>query len=277
MKIFSILRPALFLNSHPQEDYFVISKKHPIFVVADGVSLNFDKDSDYPKHSGAGDIAKIFCETVISEAEKRYERFEEKDMREIFDIGSKVVLEYNISHGRTKDTINYWDFDLFSATTSFLLIKNNKAYWWSLCDSGATLFNSKGEQLFFSPNGWTVCQKFLPANWNNIIEKEKIKMLHKDYRNAINKKGELVGYGVVTGEESAKFYLNTGVLNLNAGDLIFLYTDGFENYFDLKEFINIFKLWPENIEYQLEKIISEKAKADPAKYGSEKTLIAIVN
>ena len=50
------------------------------------------------------------------------------------------------------------------------------------------------------------------------------------------------------------------------------------NYlFNLKEFVSIFKLWPDDIESQLEKTIIEKSKSDPEKYGREKTLIAVVN
>ena len=129
MKVFSTLKSGIFSAPRPQEDYFVVSKKYPIFVVADGVSLNFNNDSDYPGHSGAGKAAKIFCEVVTSEAEKRYETFKEENLKDIFELGNKAVLEYNISNGRTKNTINYYDFDLFSATTSFLLIKITNQYF----------------------------------------------------------------------------------------------------------------------------------------------------
>ena len=126
MKVFSILKSASVLNPHVQEDYFVVSKKQPIFVVADGVSLDVTLGEKYPANSGAGEAAKIFCEAVINEAEKRYEEFDEKDLLEIFEIGNRLILEYNILHNRTQKSINYFDVDLFSATTSFLLIKNNR-------------------------------------------------------------------------------------------------------------------------------------------------------
>jgi len=271
MKVFSILKQAIIPNSRPQEDYFIISKKYPIFVVADGVSLNFDNDSDYPGHSGAGEAAKIFCEVVAAEAEKRYETFKEENLKEIFELGNKAVLEYNISNNRTKNTINYYDFDLFSATTSFLLIKNNKAYWWSLCDAGLLAFRN-GSKIFQSPDGWTNS----PEKWQEIKdEKKRFITMHRDYRNTVNEKGELIGYGVVDGEEMAKLYLNIGTLDINAGDFILLYTDGFENYLNLKEFIELFVKWPENLENQLENIISEKSKENPDKYGREKTIIAV--
>jgi len=271
MKIFSVLKAGSFQNPHAQEDYFIVSDKQTIFVVADGVSLDFDNGTSYPKHSGAGEVAKIFCEVVIDEANRRYEEFEDGDLAEIFEIGNKAVLKYNISQGRTKDTINYYDFDLFSATASFLLIKDSKAYWWSLCDSGVAIFR-RGEKIFQSPGGWIN----FPKDWKEKAgEREKIIIRHKDYRNAVDKNGKLVGYGVADGEETAKIYLNTGVLDINAGDLIFLNTDGFENYLDLEEFKSLFKLWPEDIDNQLETIVLEKSKEDPSKYGREKTLIVI--
>lgn len=274
MKTFCISRPGLFANSHPQEDYSLTSKKYPIFVVADGVTLNFDNEKDYPKGSGASQAAKIFCETVITEAEKRYENFIKQDIKHIFNLGNEAVRKFNESQNRAADTINYWDKDLFSATTAFALIKDNKLYWWSLCDSGVMLFDKKGKKLFASPGGWVTCKKNLPKDWNTINEKEKVKMLHKDYRNVVDEGGAPIGYGVVDGEETATVYLNHSIIDTSPGDLIFIYTDGFENYFNHKEFINIFENWPKNMEQQVEKFLSEKSKEDTAKYGSEKTLIA---
>lgn len=270
MRIFSLLKSDISPVRHPQEDYFLISEKCPIFVVADGVSLKLDEGVEYPKNSGAGEVAKIFCNIVINEAEKRYDNFSEKDLKEIFNIGNDKISEYNKLQGRTKDTINYWDFDLFSTTTSFVLIKEKKAYWWSLCDSGVLV--SRGDKnIFQSKNGWAD----FPQDWiENKFDKEKIIDRHKNYRNVVSG-GELVGYGVVDGEENAKAYLNYGVVDLEDNDLIFLYTDGFENYFSINEFIDIFKIWPKNIKEQIENIISNKSKKDPNKFGREKTLIAV--
>ena len=66
--------------------------------------------------------------------------------------------------------------------------------------------------------------------------------MHKVYRNAVDEDGKPAGYGVITGEETAKFYLKTGIFDIKTGNLLFLYTDGFENYVLLKEFIEIFTL-----------------------------------
>lgn len=273
MKTFSIYKQGSNQNPHPKEDYFLISKKYPIFVVADGVSLNFELGQEYSKKSGAGEASKIFCDVVITEAYKRYENFEEKDLEEIFELGNKAVLEYNVSQKRIgpesgHPTINYFDIDLFSATTAFLLIKEGKAYWWTLCDAGLRAFGANG-QKFLSPGGWVN----FPKIWDEgKDEKEKIIIRHRDYRNVV-KNGKLAGYGVVTGEKNAVKYLNKGVIK--DCDTFLLYTDGFENYFAFEEFMNIFKAWPQDMKKQIENFVAEKSKVDPGKYGREKTLIAV--
>lgn len=261
-------------NRRPQEDYVRISKKYPIFIVADGVTLALDKNGNYPNPSGAGKLAEIFCKVIISEAEKKYKRFEEKDLKEIFKAGNRAAYLFNSSKGRKKQTINYWDFDFFAATTAFALIKENKAYWSSLCDSGIVLFDKNGNQIFQSPPCWIQRKKYVPSNWEKIDDAERTKMRHRFYRNKINKKGELIGYGVVTGEKEAEKYLNTGVLDLNKESLILAHTDGFYNYLKLNEFIKLF-LGEKFNSKNIKSFIIAKEKESPTEYGLEKSLIAV--
>jgi len=272
MKLFFTTKQHHSLTSHPQEDFLYLSNKYPIFAVADGVTLNVAANKNYPSKSSAFEAAKIFCQAVVSEAEGRYQVFKEKDLKEIFELGNGAVRQYNISQGRTKKTVNYYDVDLFSATTAFLLIKNKKLFWFSLCDSGVKLFSKKGKEMFSSPDGWD----YFPKNWKEgKNERKKIIERHRDYRNAVSGTGKLTGYGVVDGEDSAESYLNFGVLNIKHGDLIFAYTDGFENYFNFKKFIELFKLWKGDLAFRLSAIISKKSEQNPKKYGKEKTLIAV--
>jgi hypothetical protein len=77
-------KKVFFCHDHPQEDYFLVSKKFPIFVSADGVTLIPEKRDKYPNPSGVYEIEKIFCEKIILESEKTYKKFEEKDFKNIF-------------------------------------------------------------------------------------------------------------------------------------------------------------------------------------------------
>lgn len=273
MKVFSTIKRSFLLPDRPQEDYLFISKKYPIFVVADGVTLRPKKSKKYPNPSGAAKAAEIFCKTVISEAEKKYNRFEEQDLMNVVEAGNKAVADYNISEGRTKETINYLDFDLFSATTAFLLIKGKKAYWWSLCDSGVVILNKFGEWIFSSPSLSPTKGKFLPKGWNKMKPDKRAIIMH-GYRNKLRKNGELLGYGVVDGEKEALNYLNFGVIDLNSGDLAIVYTDGFEHYLKLDKFNKIFIEWPQDLEQKLEVLMDKEIKNSRTKYGLERSLIA---
>ncbi len=274
MKVFSIIQPSSFLPRRPQEDYLLSSKKHPIFTVADGVSLNFKNGETYPNPSGAAKAAEILCKAAISEAEKKYDSFGEDNLGEIFKIANKSLTDYNASYGRTSQTINYFDNDFFSATTAFLLIKGKKAYWYSLCDSGMVVFNKNGHKILSSPITSPLKGKFLPTGWKRMNPENRAKVMHT-HRNIVGQNGELLGYGVADGEEKAVNYLNFGTVNLNDGDMVIVYTDGFEDYLALEEFNKLFLEWPADLKKQLNSITARMAKKSKKKYGLERSLTAI--
>jgi len=270
-KLFTISEPA----NHKPEDYFAVSKKFPIFAVADGVTLEKNKLGRYPRSSGAQKAAQIFCKTVIREAEKLYPKFKTSHLNNIFRTANRAVGRYNHRRQRSKRNINYWDFDLFAATASFALIKNNTLYWASICDAGMAHFDRRGTRTLLACECWPNLSKSLPSNWDTFSEKERKIIIRRDYRNALGPKGELKGYGVITGQREAENYLNEGDLLVGAGDLIFLFTDGFEPYLKLKEFLPLFQKWPKNLSGKIKTLTAQKAKANPEKYGQERTLIAI--
>lgn len=260
--------------SHPREDYFKISEKFPIFAVADGVTLEYS-GGKYPNPSGAGEVAKIFCEAVIKETEKSYSRFAVSDIKKVFIKANFAVGKYNCSQGRIKKKLNYLDFDLFAATAAFVVIKNNCVYWASMCDSSVIHFNKSGKLKFYSPDCWPNLRKNLPAGWAEIPENERIKIIRKVYRNGIDGKGNLIGYGVVTGEKIAEKYLNCGKFAVEAGDMIAVLSDGFENYMKLPEFIDMFKKWQNGLGNQVKRFTAKKSLSDPKNFGHERTLIVV--
>lgn len=271
------LTPSL---QHPQEDYLLVSKKFSIFVVADGVTLECGEGGVYPHFSGAGEIARIFCQAVIQAAEERYHSFCEQDLKEIFSIGNKAAEAFNISQGRVKGAINYWDIDLFAATTAFALIKENKLYWWTLCDAGITVFDAQKYRIYSSPLAWPRerREKYLLSDvtLKNVAPPERRKMIRRIYRNGINEKGECIGYGVVTGEPAASKYLETGTVLLSPGDTVVAYTDGFEHYLSLPVFVEKFLAWTDGtISNEVESVATQAIKEDPERYGQERSLIAI--
>lgn len=264
---------------HPLEDYLLISKRFPIFVVADGVTLELNPDGTYPVPSGAADVARIFCEEFIRAAETEYEHASEEILHEAFRAGNAAVGQFNESQGRTKKSINYWDHDLFAATTAFAAVQDDQVFWASLCDAFVAQIDGKGNVMFKSPECWPLSRrrKYLPADWQAHPEDERKKTIRRVYRNGINEQGELIGYGVVTGEEAAERYVNYGSFVLAPGECAAFVTDGFEQYLNLPEFRAIFVEWPDDLETRVLQFTRQKAREDPKNFGHERSLIVITS
>jgi hypothetical protein len=261
--------------AHPQEDFFATSEHFPIFAVADGVTLDFNPDGTYPNPSGAGEAAKRFCEAAVREAETRYQSFSESNILEVFRAGNAAVETYNKSQDRTREASNWKDHDLFAATVALAILKDDRLYWASLCDAYVAHYRTDMSLVFRSPECWPNDRRCFPADWESRADEERVSEIRRHYRNGSEQDGRLCGYGVATGETSAEHYLNTGVQEVQPGDRIFLYSDGFEYYFDLPEFRELFARWPDNLEAELQTYTATKSHEDGARFGHERTIIAI--
>jgi hypothetical protein len=226
---------------HPQEDFSITSENPPVFVVSDGVTLDFRKmiksGEKYPSPSPAGDVSRIFCESVIKYVKEKYETFAEKDVIDVFKYANGEVGKYNEKTGKSDISGNRTGY--YSATGSFVIIKDNKAYWASICDSFIAHFDEK-MNLKFTTKG--LCQP----------------------------------YAVINGEEQMVDYLENGVLNLEKGDRVFVFTDGFEHYMVNSDFLRLFKEWNKNIKERIAQFSEKMNLLDSEKYGHERSLISIL-
>ena len=227
---------------HPQEDFLIASDMPPVFVVADGVTLNFAKlienNQKYPKPSPAGDVARIFCEAVHKRAKEIYETLKDDDVIDIFNYANKEVANYNQKIGKSDISGNLTGF--YSATGAFTIFKDNKAFWASICDSFIAHFD-KEMNLKFMTSG--LCKP----------------------------------YAVINGEERMADHLERGILNLEESDRTFIFTDGFEYYMQNRDFISLFKEWDDTLKERITEFSREANLKDPEKYGHERSLIAVLS
>lgn len=225
---------------HPQEDYLVASNSPPVFVVADGVTLNFKKivedKAKYPNPSPAGEVAKIFCEAVLKSAHDKYGEFDAEKIMEVFKEANAEVDRYNQQVGKSEISGNSTGF--YAATGSFVIIKNDKAYWTSICDSFVAHFDQEMNVKFRSS-------------------------------------GLCTPYAVINGEERMAEHLEKGVFELTGGDRVFVFTDGFEHYVKNVDFLKIFKNGSGDLKEHVAEFSKEMNLKDPENYGHERSLIAI--
>ncbi len=226
---------------HSQEDYLIALDSPPVFVVSDGVTLDFKKlvenNVKYPNPSPAGEVAKIFCESVVKSVRNKYEIFDEEKNREVFKEANNEVGQYNQKIGKSDISGNITGF--YSATGAFVVIKENKAYWVSICDAFVAHFDKKMNMKFISS-------------------------------------GLCTPYAVINGEEKMAEHLEGGVLSLEKDDRIFVFTDGFEHYVKNPDFLTLFNEWSDNLEERIAEFSKEMNIRDPEKYGHERSLIAIL-
>lgn len=260
---------------HPQEDYFAVSEKFPIFVLADGVTLEMNESGEYPNPSGAGAVARIFCEEFVRATEEAYGNLTAETTPKLFSIANQAIDEFNSQQGRTKQTINYWDIDIFAATAAFVIIKDTVVYWGSICDAYVYHLNQQREIMFRSPECWPERRKYLPSDYPIDNPRARRIILRRDFRNALSQSGEKIGYGVVTGETKALDYLNHGSFIVSAGERVALCTDGFEPYFSRSEFLNLLSDWPTDFEPQIKKLTRGYIEQNSEQYGHERTLIVV--
>lgn len=226
---------------HPQEDYLLNSENPPVFVVSDGVTLNFKKfietNTKYPDPSPAGEVARIFCEAVIQSAKEKYQSFNEDSLVDVFREANNKVGEYNQKVGKSEVSGNPTGF--YSATGSFVVIKDSKAYWLSICDAYVAHFDKQMNRKFISSG---ICSP----------------------------------YAVINGEERMANHLETGIFNLEEGDRVFVFTDGFEHYVKNPDFLKLFVEWDESLNERISEFSIEANLTSPEDYGHERSLIAIM-
>lgn len=227
--------------SHPQEDYLLASEEASIFVVSDGVTLNFQKfiedAREYPNPSPAGIVAKLFCESILVHAQNEYQNFTEATSKTVFRKANEAVATYTRHMGQTDFSGNPTGF--YAATGAFVVLKDAKVYWASICDSFVAHFDK------------TMKLKYMSS-------------------------GKCHPYAVINGEDRMVDFLESGIGDVETNDKIFVFTDGFYHYVQNETFLKLFIDWNDSLRERVNHFSSTMNLVDSEKYGHERSLIAIV-
>jgi len=255
----------------PNEDFYLISEKLPIFVIADGVTQSHFPTGEYAFPAGAQTTAKIFCYKVLEFLEKNFENKNFQDLIEnTFNLANQKIKEFNIAEGINK-RLNYLEYDWFDCVGIAGFIIKNNLYYGYVGDCGLALFD-KNNRLKFQTKDMVIPAieraKKIYKNWESFPIEKRVLIMRKEFRNRIDGKG----YGSFTGKEGVKKYYKIGSKNLKEKDLIIFYSDGFLNYLKFPDFIEILRKQDKK---SLDKFTIQKAKENYENYGTDRTFIAI--
>ena len=277
MKIFSATyTDAIKFNRKPNEDFFLILKKPPIFALADGVTQSRFEDGTYAYPAGARAAAQIFCQSVVEYIEKNLVQGptlnipEKKIIEEAFDFANERIWELNKNEGMV-EKLDYVVHDYFDTVAVAGFLAKNTLFYGYVGDCGLAIFD-KNNNLKFQTRDMVEPAKekarVIYKNWNGMTQNERTKIFHRDFRN--NPSGK--GYGSFSGEPGVRKYYKIDSLILNSGDLIVFYSDGFVEYLKFPEFIKILKREDKKA---LDEFTLKKAKENYQKFGTDRTFISI--
>lgn len=267
----------------PIEDSFQIAGN--IFCVADGITRDPLTPSDftglspeeffknYPNPSGAKIAADLFCNEFVKNLAGRLASV--AVVKDAFTVANSAIGQLN------KDNVPHVDYlvnDFWACVAAGGIIDNSELRWGMIGDCGIIVFNSSGKIKFHTEDGLAAFSSYravFPMDGN---KPEMRKIVRSEFRNNPRKivNDKCVGYGALTGEREAEYFMQFGKVGLVSGDLIVFYTDGFAPMVTQKEFFSILEEPAENIVKQKLTSYSMKlAQQDCEKFGDERTLIAL--
>jgi len=274
MRIFSISIQNQ--KGRPNEDFYLVSKKSPIFAVADGVSRIKNPDGSYPKVSGARLAAEEFCKSTTNYLEKNFKNANSKTLRKAFNFANKAIFNLNKKYGINKKS-DYLENDFFCTCGAVAFIKNNILYYGYVGDCGIRIYNKNDFLKFISIDDVSTLEEWRD-NQKFKSKKERLLIWRKILRN--KPKAPYLTYGVFTGEKEVKYYYHVGEIKLHKRDLIFIYSDGFVHFIAKTDFRNFFREFEkEKLEEKIKKFCEKEIPGNLKTteiFSDDKTLISIL-
>lgn len=256
-------------NKKPNEDFFLISSRYPLFAIADGVTQSLFENGKYAYPAGARVAAQIFCFSVIEYLENHLLSKKEV-IKKAFDFANQRIWELNKNEGMV-EKLDYDVYDLFDTVGIVGFLKNKKELFYGYVgDCGLAIFDKDNKLKFQTEDQVKKVKervRKIYKNWDELSKREKTKIFHKEFRN--NPSG--FGYGSFSGEKGVRRYYQVGKRNLRKGELVVFYSDGFLEYLKFLEFLKILRKRDKN---KLDEFTFKKARENYEKFGTDRTLIS---
>jgi len=255
------------------EDYLKI--KANIFAVFDGVTLLFQ--DPYPLPSPARMAAKQGVNAFIDYVQRHKNKKDKLALiRDAFEEGNKTIKRLNIKLGLTPGTVDYLSKQYAATVGAAGLIEKDMFYFGQVNDCGVIVMDCFGKRkvdLVADDTAFREYTSYLGrlGRYNGAVERHKYVRRSVVNNYNLEYEGKKVNFGVMTGEVRAMQFLRVGAIQLEKGDALVCYSDGFLPHLRDEEFVE--KLRGGN-KGQMERKISALEKAG-AEYQKEKSLITV--
>ena len=233
----------------PEEDYFYLEGN--IFCVADGVTRDLiggeirpypktKSDAEYiakhyPNPSGALESSKIIANSFVKNVKKFSNNIDEEKIKTAIRDANKDVWEINKNR-----KIDYVGEDLYCSEAVGGIILDDFLYCFGIGDCYIKTFDEEYNELFSTENDHEWMEKFE----NDYLKSGEYDWMDPRYRllirgalrnnSIVTYNGEKVGYGALTGEDSAMDFVKIYKVPLKNVKYITAYSDGCMPYFENK-------------------------------------------
>lgn len=260
-------------SNFPLEDQYYAEGNTAI--VADGItrdpigisdlsSCSFEEMIEkYPRPSGA--------ELAAREIVKSFSTAEGSLKEKLIEC-NKSVKKLNNKHIKECD---YLQNDYYGAVASCVKVMDDTLHYAYICDCGVIVYDKLGNIKFQTEDDK---KKYCNSHMYKIgipwhLPESRV-IVRRDYRNNLNniEDGKCVSYGALTGEEAAVYFIRKGKVELSQGDIVVVYSDGFDNFLHEKEFIRHMLNFNKK---SFEEYVENMSNSDYNKFGKEKTLVII--
>jgi serine/threonine protein phosphatase PrpC len=204
------------LQRDPEDAYFYDARK-AIYAVADGVTRDRDAKGNYPNPSPAKLASDAFCNTVAHTTIAS-----DTDMYEAFARANKRIQELNIELGFI-DNVDYLAKDYAGTVAAIVHRTSERIIWGYIGDCGVAIVNREMGMIFCTEDAVNKVRPFFASDPSMTVDEKKIS-IRRDYRN--NPNADHPTYGVLTGEQSALNYVQTGEQKINKDDIVLIFSDG---------------------------------------------------
>lgn len=268
----------------PPEDALAMAEG--VYVVADGITRDplGIKDftgytweellATYPQTSGAAIAAEVFCRRFVKAIGEQ--PISQEGVRRSFVAGNNAIRLLN---DQRVAKVDYLINDYCACVAAGGVIDAGQLLWGCIGDSGVAIYTRGGQLKFISPNGVADFANFAPQigfDWNKPAGRKLIRSRYRNNPNVIEN-GICVSYGALTGEKPAEHFMDFGTEDLEKGDLVVFFSDGFAPMLNDPEFFTrLYQRSPDHVDSMLLPYLDGLAIQDPELYGKERSLISIL-
>ncbi|MDB5204212.1 MAG: hypothetical protein JWP09_240 [Candidatus Taylorbacteria bacterium] len=235
LKIFGQTRKHEGDGDKPNEDVFGFNR-WGFVALGDGVTRSRATDGTYPVH-----VAKVAPNTFLAAMLAEYCEFQggvlEMFLRNAFKKANETITIASEEQGVTSHTVDYGVTDYLGTTGVCLLVHEGRAALAYIGDPIALYLPKGGTPRLLTTDQLKPCHRFGKPHFSAMVsstvsQKEvnnrRTFWQRSQVRNnpaAIDPSGNLIGFGVLTGEPSALEFLQIVELQVQPGDRFILSSD----------------------------------------------------